>query len=377
MHSKLKNLVLFTIFPLFVCQFSFGAIDIGNRIRIHGKTGRPVEAVVREIGNSYFLVTWDENGATHSDKVSIQTVNRLNPHGPLPARELVIFARTLEGRIITTYSDEMKLRTMTVRDFKNKIGQVLNKNNDLFFVMKRSQDGGQILFDEDLLSDYGVQNETFLVIVELIGRPMGSFSGHRPKEGEVRYEIVFARTPGFNGVNANPHQDRIGTLKEKVSKATGIPVQQIQFSTEQTAANTMVILDDDDMLLKDCNFRADVTQPIIYLNLLSKDQVEHKEEARASGQHATLHEQKMNSELGRFLRTVGIENLSCGICMVEHEVGKPIVKLDCQCAVGYCSPCITRWRAQKNTCPVCRKDITGSSEFIPSSSSSSSSGPIR
>ena len=44
----------------------------------------------------------------------------------------------------------------------------------------------------------------------------------------------------------------------------------------------------------------------------------------------------------------------CSICMEDFEVGRRLIRLDCDGKHVFCQVCIEGWFAHHNTCPVCR-----------------------
>ena len=44
----------------------------------------------------------------------------------------------------------------------------------------------------------------------------------------------------------------------------------------------------------------------------------------------------------------------CVICMGDIEIGKNMMRLDCDGQHSFCQVCIERWFAAKKTCPICR-----------------------
>ena len=44
----------------------------------------------------------------------------------------------------------------------------------------------------------------------------------------------------------------------------------------------------------------------------------------------------------------------CVICMADIEVGKNMMRLDCDGKHTFCQVCIEEWFATKKTCPICR-----------------------
>ena len=44
----------------------------------------------------------------------------------------------------------------------------------------------------------------------------------------------------------------------------------------------------------------------------------------------------------------------CSICMEDFEIGRNMMRLDCDGKHAFCKDCIIRWLANHNTCPICR-----------------------
>ena len=44
----------------------------------------------------------------------------------------------------------------------------------------------------------------------------------------------------------------------------------------------------------------------------------------------------------------------CSICMEDFEIGKNMMRLDCDGKHAFCQVCIEGWFADHNTCPLCR-----------------------
>ena len=44
----------------------------------------------------------------------------------------------------------------------------------------------------------------------------------------------------------------------------------------------------------------------------------------------------------------------CAICMEEIEIGRNMMRLDCDGQHTFCQVCIEEWFANHNTCPICR-----------------------
>ena len=44
----------------------------------------------------------------------------------------------------------------------------------------------------------------------------------------------------------------------------------------------------------------------------------------------------------------------CSICMEDIEVGRKMMRLDCEGQHEFCQNCIKRWFADHNICPNCR-----------------------
>ena len=44
----------------------------------------------------------------------------------------------------------------------------------------------------------------------------------------------------------------------------------------------------------------------------------------------------------------------CAICMEDVEIGRNMMRLDCDGQHTFCQVCIEGWFAEHNTCPICR-----------------------
>ena len=44
----------------------------------------------------------------------------------------------------------------------------------------------------------------------------------------------------------------------------------------------------------------------------------------------------------------------CAICMGDIEIGRNMIRLDCDGQHTFCQVCIEGWFAEHNTCPICR-----------------------
>ena len=44
----------------------------------------------------------------------------------------------------------------------------------------------------------------------------------------------------------------------------------------------------------------------------------------------------------------------CAICMEDFEIGRNMMRLDCDGQHTFCQVCIEGWFAEHNTCPICR-----------------------
>ena len=43
----------------------------------------------------------------------------------------------------------------------------------------------------------------------------------------------------------------------------------------------------------------------------------------------------------------------CSICMEDFEIGRNMMRLDCDGKHAFCQVCIEGWFADHNTCPLC------------------------
>ena len=47
----------------------------------------------------------------------------------------------------------------------------------------------------------------------------------------------------------------------------------------------------------------------------------------------------------------------CVICMEDIEIGRNMMRLDCDGQHTFCQVCIERWFENHNTCPICRHEF--------------------
>ena len=47
----------------------------------------------------------------------------------------------------------------------------------------------------------------------------------------------------------------------------------------------------------------------------------------------------------------------CSICMENYEIGRNMMRLDCDGKHAFCQVCIEGWFADHNTCPLCRHEF--------------------
>ena len=47
----------------------------------------------------------------------------------------------------------------------------------------------------------------------------------------------------------------------------------------------------------------------------------------------------------------------CVICMGDIEIGRNMMRLDCDGQHTFCQVCIERWFDDHNTCPICRHEF--------------------
>ena len=48
----------------------------------------------------------------------------------------------------------------------------------------------------------------------------------------------------------------------------------------------------------------------------------------------------------------------CAICMEDFEIGRNMMRLDCDGKHAFCQVCIEGWFADHKTCPLCRHDFS-------------------
>jgi hypothetical protein len=51
---------------------------------------------------------------------------------------------------------------------------------------------------------------------------------------------------------------------------------------------------------------------------------------------------------------------TCAICICEYERGETVIELSCHTSHFFHKECIDQWKSSKNSCPMCRKNISGS-----------------
>ena len=59
-------------------------------------------------------------------------------------------------------------------------------------------------------------------------------------------------------------------------------------------------------------------------------------------------------QFSQFLADESLAGNQCGICLELIEVGKTMMRLDCNGHHVFCHDCVENWFAEHNTCPNCR-----------------------
>ena len=60
-------------------------------------------------------------------------------------------------------------------------------------------------------------------------------------------------------------------------------------------------------------------------------------------------------KLQKFLADESLVGQHCGVCLDDIEVGRRMMRLDCDGQHIFCQKCCEKWFADKKTCPNCRK----------------------
>ena len=60
-------------------------------------------------------------------------------------------------------------------------------------------------------------------------------------------------------------------------------------------------------------------------------------------------------QLHKFLADESLVGQHCGVCLVDIEVGRRMMRLDCNGHHIFCHDCCEKWFADNNTCPNCRQ----------------------
>ena len=63
---------------------------------------------------------------------------------------------------------------------------------------------------------------------------------------------------------------------------------------------------------------------------------------------------KRIQQFKRFIADESFVDDQCVICMGDVEVGRKMMRLDCDGQHTFCQVCIEGWFAEHNTCPICR-----------------------
>ena len=59
-------------------------------------------------------------------------------------------------------------------------------------------------------------------------------------------------------------------------------------------------------------------------------------------------------KFGKFQADESFVGDQCAICIGEYEIGRNMMRLDCDGQHTFCQVCIEGWFAEHNTCPICR-----------------------
>ena len=59
----------------------------------------------------------------------------------------------------------------------------------------------------------------------------------------------------------------------------------------------------------------------------------------------------------QFTANDSIVGSQCVICIEDIEIGRNMMRLDCDGQHTFCQVCIERWFDEHNTCPICRHEF--------------------
>ena len=88
------------------------------------------------------------------------------------------------------------------------------------------------------------------------------------------------------------------------------------------------------------------------LSELLQQQIENKRQQ--------LHKGLTPARIQQFLQFTADESMvgdRCGVCLDDIEVGRRMMRLDCDGQHVFCKDCVEGWFADHNTCPNCRHEF--------------------
>ena len=60
-------------------------------------------------------------------------------------------------------------------------------------------------------------------------------------------------------------------------------------------------------------------------------------------------------QFSQFIADESLTGTQCGVCLEFIEVGRRIMRLDCDGQHVFCQDCVDKWFVDHNTCPKCRQ----------------------
>ena len=105
----------------------------------------------------------------------------------------------------------------------------------------------------------------------------------------------------------------------------------------------------DDLL----SFKLELAKKVLHIS-------QHAEQIRENlrqQQRTDLHQGLSSDVIEKFPRFTADQSHvgdQCSICMENYEIGRNMMRLDCDGKHAFCQVCIEGWFADHNTCPLCR-----------------------